>query len=192
VRVEIIKEQRLLDGYIKVEEATLKHEKFDGTLSEELQRSAVIRVDAVVAVVYNPHRDRLIFVKQFRYPLFKRDQEPILELVAGVVDPGESPEQTLIRELKEEIGASGAKIQPFAQVFASPGYSTEMLNMFYVEVEGSEPPNPTGGLEAEGEDLQVVELTPTEATERIDQGTFQDAKTLLGVLWFLRQSRIGP
>jgi ADP-ribose pyrophosphatase len=123
-------------------------------------------------------------VTQFRYPTFQNGHGWTIEIIAGMVDPGETPEQTLRRELEEEIGLN---IETFGQIntfYPSPGGSSEKIYLYYAEVSGEQAKyKQTGGLLSHGEDVKAIELSLDDALTKIRSGEIVDAKTIIGVYW---------
>jgi len=114
----ILKEKELAyKGFFTLEKSRLQFEKKDGTLSEEVVResfyrgdsvASFYRGDSVAALVYDLKAEKVLLVRQFRYPVYTVDPENawVLELVAGSCEPGEDPLETLLRELAEEVNLS--------------------------------------------------------------------------------------
>ena len=184
-KVNLIKQRRLLDAFFKVDEAVLRHERFDGSLSPELNRLCLERGDGVAALLYKPQTDSLVLVHQFRYPAWVR-QGPgwILETVAGMLDKEEAPEQTMRREILEETGYQVSSLQHVSTFYLTPGGSSERIFLYYSEVTTNDRREPGGGLADENEDIEVVEIAINEAFAAVDQGKIVDAKTLIALMWF--------
>ena len=109
-KVIVRKERRLLDAFFKVDEAVLRHERRDGSLSPELSRLNLERGDGVAALLYRTDEDRVVLVRQFRYPAWLRDGPGwILEIVAGMLKEGEDPQEAMRREIHEETGYTGCR-----------------------------------------------------------------------------------
>jgi ADP-ribose pyrophosphatase len=122
-------------------------------------------------------------VEQFRYPVYralKGQNGWLLELVAGVVEPGETPEEVVRREVMEEAGYTVTNIELLTRVYPSPGGMSERMYIYYAEVAGRE--NDGGGVAAEHEDIQVLELPVAKVYEMMEQGLIEDAKTMVGLL----------
>jgi len=123
---------------------------------------------------------RVVFVRQKRYPV----DEYVVELPAGKLEPGESPENCARRELKEETGYDAADIRRLTTIYTTPGFCTEKLHIFLARdlVEGKQ------SLE-EGElDLKLISMLPDEAYRKVWDGEIVDAKTIAG-LFFLKEFR---
>ena len=128
---------------------------------------------AVVPVFSNGD---VLLVEQFRYPM----QQSLLELPAGRIDPGESPEETAARELEEEVGFRAGRLEKLAAFYTTPGFCNELLHLFLAR--DLEPGRRAGD---EDEDLSVHRYFPEQLEKLIRLGKIVDAKTLIGLhlLW---------
>ena len=120
-------------GFFGLDVLTLRHRRFDGKMSPEIRREVLVMGDAVTVLPYDPARDRVLLVEQFRAgPLGRGDPLPWqLEAVAGRIDPGESPEDCARREAVEEAGLSLGRLEKVGEYYPSPGTLTEYI-YFYV------------------------------------------------------------
>lgn len=183
-KVSIENKRYILEDVFKVEEAHLRYEKFSGEMSDIVRRISLERGDSVSVLIYNLTTGKIILVNQFRYPSYKNGQGWMTELIAGILDPGESPEQTARREVDEEIGLSVSRLEHIATFYPSPGGSSERIYLFYSEVSGENAKyRGTGGLISEGEDTKAEELSLEEALMKIKTGEIMDAKTIIGIYW---------
>jgi ADP-ribose pyrophosphatase len=181
--VEVEKKRRLLDGFFVVDEVFLRFEKFDGRMSPVVRRLVLDRGDAVAALVFNTTTRRLLFVNQFRCPTVEKGPGWVVEVVAGMVDAGETPETAVRREILEEIGFKVARLEPISTFYVSPGGSTERVFLYYAEVDDAGKVEPGGGVVAEDEDLELVERDLAEALREVETGKIVDAKTILALFW---------
>jgi len=183
-KVSMEQKKYILEDVFKVEEAYLRYEKFDGEMSGTVRRISLERGDSVSILIYNTRTDKIILISQFRYPSFKSGYGWLLETIAGIVDPGETPEASARREVQEETGLEITRLEHIATFFPSPGGSSERIYLYYSEV--SRDPDSygeNGGLPCEGENIKSYEITLGEALERIQSGEIMDAKTILGIYW---------
>lgn len=189
-KVSIEQKRTIFDDFFKVEEAYLRFEQFNGEMSPRIRRLNMERGNSVAIVILNKDTGKLIMVSQFRYPTYQNDHGWTIEIIAGMVDPGETPEQTLKRELEEEIGL---KIDTFGRIntfYPSPGGSSELIHLFYAAVSGERAKyKETGGLLSHGEDIKAIELSLEDALAKIRTGEIVDAKTIIGIYW-LENSRV--
>ncbi len=190
MKVELKKELVAYDDFFKIIVGRLRFEKFDGTMSKEVRRLSMERGDAVAVVLFNRQNNTLVLIRQFRYPVYralKKKNGWLYELVAGVVEQGETPQGVVRREVMEEAGYKVKKLKLLARIFPSPGGMSERIYIFYAEVARRE--NAGGGLASEHEDIRVLELPVAKVYAMLDKGKIEDAKTLIGLL--LARERVG-
>ncbi|MDZ7289991.1 MAG: NUDIX hydrolase [candidate division KSB1 bacterium] len=187
MKVELNDEQVVYDDFFKIVVGKLRFEKFNGQMSEKVRRLCLDRGDAVAVVLFNPRNQTLILIEQFRYPVYRALQNQngwIYELVAGVIEPGEMPEEVVRREVMEEAGYKVENLELLARIYPSPGGTSERIHIYYAEVTDRE--NRGGGVATEHEDIRVMELPVAQVYAMLEQGLFEDAKTLIG-LWYAKQ-----
>lgn len=188
-RKAVIERHRLLlDDFFQVEEAFVRFEKRDGTMSEPVRRLDLKREDAVCALLVNRFRGTVILVRQFRYAALSRGEAWVTELVAGLIDAGEPAEEAIRREILEEAGYAVGKLERIIAYYPSPGITSERGILFYAETAGPEPVAAGGGLAEENEDIDVLEVPFAEAFAMLDRGEIVDAKTLIGLMWLRARS----
>ena len=183
-RVKIISQRRLMNAFFKLDEAELRHERTDGSMSAPMRRLNLERGNGVAALVYHPQRAQLIFVQQFRYPTYLHSGPGwLVELPAGMVDRDEDPTDTMRREISEETGYRLRDLKRIAQFYLSPGGSSEQIYLYYAEIDPDYPRGKGGGIAEEQEDIELVELSLSEAWRMLDAGEFADAKTIIALQW---------
>lgn len=144
---EITNREVKYNGYFKVEELTIK--KGDKEVKEEVFRIK----NAAAALVYNTQTKKYLFVEQYRSAV----EGVMVEIVAGSMDEGETPQDTIKREIAEEIGYKVDKLIHITDCYVSPGTNNEVFALFYAEV--SEKIGEGGGLKTEGEEVRTVEVS---------------------------------
>lgn len=178
---EFVKEERVFDGYFKVDQLTVKETAEDGTESI-YYRSKLTRPNAVAILVFNEDTQKITLVKQFRYPVANESPEGILEVVAGKIDREETPQQAAVREVHEEVGYVVTEEQlagPF-EMLASPGYSSEKISIFLAVVKNAnKDPNAGGGVQGEHENIEIVEMDIDEFLTQIRTNQIKDSKTII-------------
>lgn len=180
----------LWGGFFKMEQATLTHRRFDGIMSEPLQREVFHGVDAALVLPYDPVLDQVLLVEQFRVgPYMREDANPwILEPVAGIVDAGESPEAAAARETVEEAGLADVGLRKMFSFYPSPGNITDHFYCYLGLADLSQVTILRGGLESEAEDLRLHILDREAALELIETGEI-NAGPLITMLYWLDRNR---
>lgn len=183
-KVSIEQKRYIFEDVFKVEEARLRYEKFNGEMSDEVRRISLERGDSVTVIVFNQTTNKIILISQFRYPTYKNGHGWLIEAIAGIIDPDETPEEAARRETQEETGLSVSVLEHISTFYPSPGGSSERIHLYYSEVAGENAKyKNTGGLVSEGEDIKAIELTLEEALGKIKSGEIIDAKTIIGIYW---------
>jgi nudix-type nucleoside diphosphatase (YffH/AdpP family) len=177
----------------RVVEAEFQFRQFEGEMSEPETRVNFERGDSVGVLLYDPGEDAVVLVRQFRYPVYAgldpeaRDGDGarrawLLEIVAGVHDPGRTVEDVARKELLEEAGYRVAgELQLIASIYPSPGGSSEHVRLFLGEVDHRQRVGQGGGVPAEGEDIQIVVLPFGRAMDMVANGEICDAKTIVAL-----------
>ncbi len=174
-------------GYFTMEEAALQHRRFDGTMGPVLHRSALMNGQASVVLPYDPVRDSVLVIEQFRAPaFFIGDPNPwLIEAVAGMVDPGESPEEAARRETREEANVEVTTLFSAGNGYSSSGSSAEFLHLF-VGLADLARPATTGGLATEGEDIRSHIIPFAEFMDQLDQGKLKNVPLISIANWLGR------
>jgi len=181
--VELLESKTLFKGFFTLDEYRFKHRLFNGGWSGEVVREVFERGDAVIVLPYDPITDQVILIEQIRIPVFRSGKTPwLLELVAGMIEPGESSLDVASRELKEEAGIKASKIEKIATYFSSPGGSSEKFDFFWAEVDASQA-HGVHGLSEENEDILVHVMGRAEAFTLVKDGIINNASTVIGLQW---------
>lgn len=181
--VECVSKEQAYDGFMSLQKWQIKHRLFEGGWSDPLSRELLIRKDAVAVLLYDPKLDVVVMVEQFRIGAINDPETPwMLELVAGLIDADESPEEVARRECLEEAGCKVSILEPIFEFYLSPGACTEKLHLFAACIDAS---NLSGvhGLEQEGEDIKVHVISAEKAFERLSCGQINNAIGLIGLQW---------
>lgn len=184
MKYEILKKERLFQGFFAVDRYTVKHEMFNGGMSGEVVREVFERGNAAAVLPYDPKLDTVVLVEQFRIGATSSDIGPWqLETIAGVVDKDdESVEELVKREAVEEANCHLDKVIPMMEYFCSPGGATEKISLFAAIVDSSELGG-VYGLEEESEDIKVHVVKLTDAMKMIETGEIQTAMTIIALQW---------
>ncbi len=171
-------------GFLELQEMTLQHRRYDGGWTGNLSRTTVVWGDAVTLLPYDPHRDRVLLLEQFRPGAVARgDRNPwCIEVVAGRLDKEEPAEQTIRREALEEAGLELGRLEKIAAYYPSPGVVAELLTSFVGEAD-LEGPGGLHGLADEGEDIRTMVLSFDQAMAALAEGAINSAMGLVSLLW---------
>lgn len=174
-------------GFHIAQEVRLRHRRFDGAMGPEITRAAFMVGAAAVVLPYDPVRDAVLLVQQFRAPVFLAgDRAPWLwEPVAGLIDPGESPETAARREAREEAGIEIDRLEPAGGAYSSSGSMGEYVHCF-VGLADFAARGQGGGLASENEDIRVRELPWAAFIEAVDAGEQKDLPLLFLANWLAR------
>ena len=180
-KVIIDQTKNVFDDFFKVEEVYVRYELYNGEMSQSVRRFSLERGNSAAVLVFNLDTQKIILIDQFRYPTYRNGHGWLTEVIAGMVDPGEAPDESARRELLEEAGLIISIFEPICNFYPSPGGSSEMIYLYYAEVSGkSAKYNKTGGLAQHGEDIVSIEITLEEAVSKIK---IQPMPSRQGVHW---------
>lgn len=169
--IDITARSRPYSNFFAVDDLRLRHARFDGTLSDELERAVFMAADAALVLPYDPQRDAVLVVEQIRMgPIARGDRTAWqIEPIAGRIDPGETPEQAARREAIEEAGLTLQTLETIAEVYPSPGTSSEFYYVFLGIADLPDSAAGLGGLAAEGEDIRSHILSFDTLMQRVAQ-----------------------
>lgn len=191
VETKQIQEEYNYKNFFKILRVGFRHEKFDGTMSPEVERVVFERGNAAGVLLYDEEDETVLLTKQFRYPAYMHDGPGwIIEIVAGVLDKGRDMISVAHSELVEEIGYQAAKLQLLCTCYLSPGGSSEQIHLYLAYLHHAKRIGEGGGLASEHEDIQLIRLSLSKALEMIQHGDICDAKTIIALqqLHILRTS----
>lgn len=152
-------------------------------MSGEVKREVFERGHAAVLLPYDPVRDEVVLIEQIRIPAFDSSETPwLLELVAGIVEPGETYEDVVRREAVEEAGITPARVKPVLSYLASPGGTSERLHILVGEVDASVAKG-NHGLEEENEDILVHVVSREQAYQWVEEGKIDNAASVIALQW---------
>lgn len=181
--VDIIRREPGFKGFYRLDVLTLRHRLFSGGWGPELRRELFVRPDAVCVLPYDPWEDRVVLIEQVRIGALEKSERPwLLELVAGLIDKGETPEAVAHREAQEEAGLMLRELLPITRYFPSPGGSDERVYLYCALVD-SRGAGGIHGLEEEGEDIRVSCWPRLEALEAMEQGVIDNAASIIALQW---------
>jgi nudix-type nucleoside diphosphatase (YffH/AdpP family) len=165
----------LFDGWTKFLTVTLQRPD-----SRAKERAILDHGASACVLPYDPQRRLALLVCQTRVPLlYLGCREPLMEAIAGRVDDGEQPMETIRREAMEEAGLRLRELAHIATCWATPGVSTERFDLYLAPYSPADRVGDGGGRADELEDITVREIALSELAQSADQGGIRDSKTLL-------------
>lgn len=174
-------------GFFSLDTLTLKHRRFAGGWSATFTRELFLRDPAAGVLLYDPERDEVVLVEQFRVgalPAANREGSSpwLLELVAGILAPQESAEELVRREAMEEAGCEVAQVEHIVDYYNSPGGSNEWISLFCGRIDARKAGG-IHGLEEENEDIRVHVLSFTQAWQDLQRGRMNNAMAIIALQW---------
>jgi ADP-ribose pyrophosphatase len=181
--IRIVHKELSFKKYLKVETYDLTHRRFDGTWMPQIRREVVRRGAAVGVLLYDPDRDCVVMIEQFRIGPYVAGRPPwVMEIVAGLIEDGETPADVARRETEEEAGCQVTEFVPVYDYIVSPGCIDETVQMFCGRVDSSKAGGHFGVSE-EGEDIKVSVLKADEAWAELEAGRMGNSLTIIALLW---------
>lgn len=182
-KVEIIDREVCYQGFFRLERMRLRHSLHRGGMSPVLMREIVEKGNVVAMLPYDPVTDTVVMIEQFRVgAIGERRGAWLLEIVAGLMEPGELPEEVARREAKEEAGLGVRRIESIARFFATPAKSSELTHLFCGEVDASGAGG-VHGLAHEGEDIRVIPMPAEQAFTLLEIGRIDSAWPMIALMW---------
>ncbi|HQE34019.1 MAG TPA: GDP-mannose pyrophosphatase NudK [Flavobacterium alvei] len=178
-KITIQKTELLSDNWYLLNKITFDYQEQNKPTETHI-REVYDRGNGAAILLYNPAEKTVILTRQFRLPSYlnKNQTGMMIEVCAGLLDQ-DHPEQCIIRETEEETGYRISKVQKVMETYMSPGAVTEILYLFIGEYNASMKVHEGGGLDAEQEHIEVMELPFEKAFEMIATGEIKDAKTVM-------------
>lgn len=183
--------ERVYDGFFKLDQYTVSHERFDGSISEPVQRELFERGHAVAVLPFDPSTQQVLLIEQFRPGALDAPTGPWLtEIVAGMIEPGEKPEAVAQREAQEEAGLTLDSLMPLTRYWVSPGGTTESIYLYIGRFDSTAFTTDSEGvvagsfgLDQEHEDIRVRIVAVEQAFAMVEQGQIIAAAPVMALLW---------
>ncbi len=181
--VEVLQRETCFKGFYRLDRLHLRHRQFAGGMGPALSRELFVRHDAVCVLPYDPQRDSVVLIEQFRVGAMDKSVNPwLLELVAGLIDKDEQPEEVAHREAEEEAALQLAALWPITQYDPSPGGSDERVHLYLGRCD-SEGVGGVHGLAEEGEDIRVHVWPLEDALQAVRDGRIDNAASIIALQW---------
>ena len=181
--VEIIARETLYSGFFSLELYRFRHRLFNGEMSGEVRREIFERGHAAVLLPFDPVLDKVVLIEQIRIAALETSETPwLLEMVAGMIEPGESIDQVARRESMEEAGLTVGRTKPVLSYLASPGGTTERTSIVVGEVDAASARG-IHGLADENEDIRVHVVSREQAYQWVMEGKIDNAASVIALQW---------
>lgn len=180
--VEIVSKETLFKGFFRMVKYRFKHRLFEGGWSQPIDREMFDRGHAAALLPYDPVTDQVVIVEQIRVGALEHTHPWQLEIVAGIIDEGESAEDVVRREAVEEAGINVADLEKVISYYPSSGGCSEKLDVFVGKVDASTA-HGVHGLDYEGEDIRVHVVSREQAYQWVVDGTFENGASIIALQW---------
>ncbi|MBJ3781151.1 ADP-ribose diphosphatase [Enterobacter asburiae] len=181
--VEIIARETLYSGFFSMDLYRFRHRLFNGEMSGEIRREIFERGHAAVLLPFDPVRDEVVLVEQIRIAAYDVSDSPwLLEMVAGMIEEGETVEDVARREALEEAGLVVGRTKPVLSYLASPGGTSERLSIMVGEVDATTAEG-IHGLADENEDIRVHVVSREQAYQWVEEGKIDNAASVIALQW---------
>lgn len=178
MNINIKKVETLSDDWYVLKKTTFEYQRKDGSW-QTVSRETYDRGNGATILLYNRQKKTVVLTRQFRYPVYVNGHHGMLiEACAGLLDE-DAPEASIKRETEEETGYRLHDVQKIFEVFMSPGSVTEKLFFFVAEYDDTLKIADGGGMESDGEDIDVLEIPFEQALHMITTGEIADGKTIM-------------
>ncbi len=180
---EILDRKTVYRGFFHLQRLCLRHQLFAGGFSETVVRECVDRGHAVAVLPYDPEQDAVVLIEQFRVGALHSPKGPwLMEVIAGLAEPGEESEAVARREAMEEAGCALGEMVHVLDYYSTPGSSSERIGLFVgcTDVRGI---GGVHGLAEEGEDIRVHVVGRQEALAMLTTGVVDSAMPIIALQW---------
>ena len=178
-------------GFFTMQEYQFRHKRFNGEWSDTVTREIFERGHAVGVLPYDPELKEFVLIEQIRIGALPTSSTPwLIEIIAGMIDDGETAEKVCHRESFEEAGIELKNLTKALSYLSSPGGTTERLHIYIASTDASKAEG-IHGLEAEAEDIKVHRVKEQTAREWLENGYIDNAAAVIALQWFfLNKSKL--
>jgi ADP-ribose pyrophosphatase len=180
---EIIEREVLYRGIFCLARYHVRFRLFNGGWSDIIQREVLERLSASAVLPYDPILDQVILIEQFRPGTLTHQTSPWLtEIVAGVIEKDQAPEEVARREAVEEANCNISDLHPICEYFPSPGGSNEYLHLYCARIDASQIGG-VHGLKNENEDIRAYAISAEEAFKKLEDGLIKTTPAIISLQW---------
>ena len=181
--IDILERRTAYDGFFRIDVCRLRYRLYDGGWSEAVTRELFERGHAAAVLPYDARRDEVVLIEQFSIGAIEAPGRPwLLEIVAGIIEGEETPEEVVRREAVEEAGCSIEELVHVCDYFSSPGGTSERISLYCGKVDAGRAGG-VHGLASEGEDIRVIVMAFDEAMTAIAGSSMNAASLLIAMQW---------
>ncbi|SET39275.1 ADP-ribose pyrophosphatase [Nitrosomonas marina] len=181
--LQILEQAVCYQGFFRIDRFRLRHRLFSGGWSQPIVRELFERGHAAAVLPYDPDRDEIILIEQFRVGAMSAPGGPwLLEIVAGIIEDGEQADEVVKRESVEEAGCVVADLIPLYDYLVSPGGMTERVTLFCGRVDAARAGG-IFGVAHEGEDIRVHVVAYDIALQYLRSGKINSASAIIALQW---------
>ena len=182
--IEILNKKPLYEGFFTMMMYEFRHKKYDGSWSDVLKREMFERGHAVAVLPYDPETEEFVLIEQVRMGAMATSDTPwLIEVIAGIIDEGETQESVCHREAAEEAGIELTHLSKALSYLASPGGTTERLHIYMAKTDATKASG-VHGLAYESEDILVHRVAEKDAREWLENGKIDNAAAIIALQWF--------
>lgn len=187
--VEILERRVGYEGFFRLEQYRLRHRLFNGQMSGPVTRELFERGHAAAVLPYDPVRDEVVLLEQFRIGALDAVGGPwLIEIVAGIIEEGETPGAVIQRESFEEAGCHLSRVERICEYLVSPGGTSESISLFCGQVR-SKGVGGVHGLADEDEDIRVMAVSFKQAWDWMCRGRINSASPIIALQWLALNRR---
>lgn len=188
---EVVNKETVYNGFFRLEKYRLKHTLFQGGWSNELTRELFRRGNCVAVLLYDPVRDEVVLIEQFRVgAILQPERAWMMEIVAGAIEEGETAEEVALRESVEEAGCEIQELKVIKEFYTTPGGASEWITLFYGRVDTSRVGG-IHGLDHEDEDIRVTAVKFDEVYQMMGQDKIESAIPIIAIQWlYINRDRL--
>lgn len=180
--IKIHDQETCYDGFFRMSKVTLQHKMFDGQWGPVITRELFQRGEAAAVLLYDPNLDVVVLTEQIRIGALKEASPWQFEIVAGMIEAGQTPEAVAIRETEEESGTKIDHVTPICRYLSSSGGCDEVLHVFMAEVDSSQIDG-VHGVAHESEDIKITKVSSADAFAAVNSGIISNAATIIALQW---------
>ncbi|MBF0626748.1 MAG: NUDIX domain-containing protein [Magnetococcales bacterium] len=186
MKVDLFASEELYRGFFRLLRLHLRFQRFNGQMSQALHLEILERGDAAAVLLYDPTRDCVGLIRQFRPgPHLRGESGWTTEIVAGSCGTEPDPKTVALRETLEETGWTPHTLQPIQTFYLSPSGSSERIHLFCGLFDSLQPRTAGGGLEQENEDIEPMVVPFATARQWLTDHTLNSAIAILAMQWLI-------